>query len=296
VSGPTLRQIRAFLVTAEEGSASAAGKRLRVSQSAVSQQIHEFERQLQVRLLERLGSRFAPTPAGQALIEPVRRMLAALGDIDAAAAPFRHGNAGRVRMGTGATACIHFLPGPLERAKRRMPGLDLFIITGNTPEIVAAVADGSLDVGLVTAGRGGFGPMIETEDLYSDDIVAILPKATARDIPNPVRARELADLPLVLFEPGGATRDLIDRWFQSARLRPSPVMELGSVEAIKVLVRAGFACSLIPRLAIDSDEKQLAVRLISRPIARKLCLVLRSDKVLDRGLRTLLEELRRVRT
>ena len=50
----------------------------------------------------------------------------------------------------------------------------------------------------------------------------------------------LADQPLLLYEAGGNTRQIIDRWFARGGRSPKPVMELGSVEAIKQLVGAGL--------------------------------------------------------
>src|SRR5262245_47277391 len=107
---PSLRQLRTFLAVVETGGISAAADALNLTQPAASQQIRELERTLRVRLLERAGGRMQPTAAGSALLEPARRIQAALQDAAAAAAAHRGGEAGRVRLGTGATACIYLLP------------------------------------------------------------------------------------------------------------------------------------------------------------------------------------------
>jgi DNA-binding transcriptional LysR family regulator len=59
-----------------------------------------------------------------------------------------------------------------------------------------------------------------------------------------------AELPVVLYEAGGHARRVIDDWFIAAGLVPKPVMELGSVEAIRELVAAGLGCAMLPRLAV----------------------------------------------
>jgi DNA-binding transcriptional LysR family regulator len=58
--------------------------------------------------------------------------------------------AGRVRVGTGATASIYLLPPILRRLRARYPEVELVIVTGNTTEIAKAVAENALDVGVVT--------------------------------------------------------------------------------------------------------------------------------------------------
>ncbi len=288
----TLRQLRAFLLTAENGSASTAARLLGVTQPAVSQQLQELEAMLRVRLIERVGIRMLPTPAGRALIEPVRRAFVALEQIEPAVAAFREPDAGLVRLGTGATACIHFLPEPLARTQAQMPNLQLIVVTGNTAEMVSAIEDGSIDVGLVTGDEFRSSASIHVEPVFDEELVGILPKRLEHQLPATLRPQDLARLPLILFDPAGRTRDIINGWFRSEGVRPVPAMELGSIEAIKNLVGAGLGVSLIPDLATRSMPGTVVRRRLARPVRRQLSLALRADKVLDAGLRALLGEIR----
>jgi DNA-binding transcriptional LysR family regulator len=288
----TLRQMRAFLLTVEKSSASAAARLLGVSQSAVSQQLQELEKLLQVKLLERVGVRILPTQAGRALMAPVRQALAAVEQIEPAISEFRSDGTGTIRLGTGATACIHFLPKPLMRIRAQLPKLQVLVVTGNTDEIVNAIENGSIDVGLITGDLARLNPMIHVEEILADDLVAIVPKTNARELPDTLRPRDLASLPLILFDPAGRTRDIINVWFQRDGVKPIAAMELGSIEAIKTLVGAGLGASLIPRLAADVLGPDIVCRPLAEPIRRHLCLALRADKVLDAGLRTTLAQLR----
>lgn len=291
-SAVTLRQLRAFLLTAENGSASMAARNLGVTQPAVSQQLQELERQLRVRLLERVGIRMLPTPAGRALIDPVRRALSALDQIEPALAAFRQHEGSLVRLGSGATACIYFLPEPLARTQARVPNLQVVVVTGNTGEIVTAVESGALDVGLVTGDVARSNPLLYAEHVFEEDLIGILPKKPDYQVSEALRAQDLTRMPLILHEPAGRTRDIIDGWFKVEGIRPNPAMELGSIEAIKTLVGAGLGASLIPRLAATPASHNIVYRRLSRPVRRQLTLVMRTDKMLDAGLRTLLAEIR----
>src|SRR5690606_35875526 len=103
----------------------------------------------------------------------------------------------------------------------------------------------------------------------------------------------LAELPLVLYEPGANTRRLVDDWFLAAGLSPKPVMALGNVEAIKELAGAGLGCGVLPRMstARPEDRARLLVRSLTPRLARTLALVLRRDKPLGRGLREVVRAL-----
>lgn len=281
---PTLRQLRAFATTAEIGSLTQAARVLHLTQPAVSQQLRELQRVLGVRLLERANGRLVPTAAGSAILGPARHAQAAIAEVAAVALACRSGEAGRVRLGTGATACIYLLPPILAAARQRMPGLEIIVETGNTPEILRHVRQGTLDAGLVTLPHTLDRGLMRVK-LRRDELVALVPAATAFD--SAVTPAQLAGQPLILYERGGDTRGIVDAWFRNAGLTPRPIMELGSVEAIKVLVGSGLGASVLPRLALD-QEVPGARRLALRPTtARELGLVMRKEKILDRGMQAL---------
>jgi DNA-binding transcriptional LysR family regulator len=292
MSTPTLRQLRTFLAVTESGSVSAAARSLNLTQPAASQQLRELERALSVRLLDRAGGKMVPTAAGQALLDPARRAQAAAEDTVAAMAEHRRGDTGRVRLGTGATACIFLLPPVLAAVKQAMPGLVVTVAIGNTADVLVQLEAGDLDVALVTfpvpTSRA-----LSTTKLLADPLMALLPEGIAP--PGvAVTALELTAMPLILYEAGGNTRGMTDTWFRRAGLVPRPIMELGSVEAIKVLVGSGLGASVLPSLALRGAVAGAITRKLKPAISRDLGIVLRREKVMDRSLRLFLAELNQV--
>ncbi len=294
MTDPTIRQLRTFLAVVETGQVSAAARALNLTQPAASQQLRELERTLRVRLLDRAGGRVVPTAAGAALVEPARRAQAAIDDAGAVAAAYRDGAVGRVRVGSGATACIHLLPAVLSEAKRRMPGLEAVVATGNTGDIVRRVEAGALDVGLATMPVPASRSLL-VEPLMIDRMVALLPAALA-SADAAVDAAGLAGMPLILYEPAGSTRAIIDGWFRQVGLGVVPIMQLDSVETIKALVGGGLGASVLPELALGTAIPGTVVRPLRPALSRQLAIVLRRTKVMDRGLRVILDALRAVAT
>lgn len=287
---PTFRQLRTFLAVVETGGITTAAQALGLTQPAASQQLRELERAMGVRLLERVSGRSVPTAAGRALMEPARRAQAAVEDARAVGAAHRSGEAGRVRLGTGATASIHLLPPVLAELNERMPGLEVIIATGNTPEMLRRVEEGDLDAALVTL-PAAVGRSLTATPVATDPLVALLPEAMAPGGQRAVSAADLERLPLILYEAGANTRTIIDAWFRRAGLVPRPIMELGSVEAIKVLVSGGRGCSVLPALALGSGVGGAVIRPLRPALSRQLAVVLRKEKVIDRGLGRLLDTL-----
>lgn len=85
LDGVSLDQVRTFLAAVDEGSFSAAGRRLGRAQSVVSQTLANLEGQLGIRLFDRAGRRPVPTPEGRALLPEARAVAAGIGALRARA-------------------------------------------------------------------------------------------------------------------------------------------------------------------------------------------------------------------
>jgi DNA-binding transcriptional LysR family regulator len=287
-----LGYLQSFLVVIESGSFSAAAERLHLSQPAVSLQVRQLEKSLKAPLIERVGRTAKPTAAGAALLAHARQVNAAVDLAVDAVARQASGAAGRIRLGTGATACIFLLPPILKELRTSLPALEITVTTGNTPEIAKAVEDNVIDIGLVTMPVSG--RSFEIIPVLKDEFVLIAP----RDMPLPARITPavLATKPVVLFEPGGNTRRIADQWLTRGGVSLKPLMSLGSVEAIKEMVRAGLGCAILPGMAVSAAAKprDLIVRSLSPRLYRRLAVVVRRDKRLDLGLRKTLSALRAI--
>ncbi|OKH88453.1 LysR family transcriptional regulator [Thalassospira sp. TSL5-1] len=281
--GFNLDQLQAFADVVDLGSFSAAAERRNLSQPAVSQQVKLLETRLGVRLIERIGKRAMPTAAGQVLRAQIGPIDQAVRNALDAVAPFGKGVKGQVRIGCGATACIYFLPAVLAGIQQDYPDLEISVKTGNTVDMARLIENNELDIGFVTlplASRA-----LEITPVMKDPFVAIF--AADHLAPGPVSPPEMVQMPLVLFEQGANTRTLADGWLRRAGSHFRPVMELGSVEAIKELVGAGLGASILPSMAVIDGRSNLPVR--ARPLepamGRDLAIVMRRDKTLTLGLR-----------
>jgi DNA-binding transcriptional LysR family regulator len=287
-----LDYLQSFLVVIECGSFSAAAERLQLSQPAVSLQVRQLEKSLNATLIERVGRKATPTAAGAALLAHAHQVNAAVASAVDAVAHHAAGTAGRVRLGTGATACIFLLPPILKQLRTALPALEITVTTGNTAEIAKAIEDNTIDIALVTmpvAGRS-----FAITPVLDDEFVLIAPHSMP--LPARITPAVLSARPVLLFEPGGNTRRIADQWLARGGVSLRPLMSLGSVEAIKEMVRAGLGCAILPGMAVSAEAKRrdLIVRSLSPKLYRRLAIVVRRDKRLDRGLRATLSALQAI--
>jgi DNA-binding transcriptional LysR family regulator len=285
-----LDHLTTFASVMAHGSFSAAARQLGLSQPAVSLQIRQLERRLGAVLVERTGREARPSAAGAALLSHVGAVRSAVEAALDAVAPHAAGMTGRVHIGTGATACTYLLPPLLRRLRRQFPDADISVATGNTSRIVQAVEADELDLGLVTLPAGG--RSLDVTPVLDDEFLALAP-ASMR-LPARIGAAALAGRPLVAYESDGHTRRIVDGWFARAGVEPQVAMSLGSIEAIKQMVRAGMGCAVVPGLSVqgERDRQGLQARSLSPRLHRRLGVVVRRDKRLHRALAAALQALK----
>jgi DNA-binding transcriptional LysR family regulator len=271
--------VRTLRAVVRRASFSRAAEALGLSQPAVSHQIRHLESAVGTPLVERIGRRAVVTLAGGLLLEHAERAFAELELARQAIQRLRGVVAGRVRLGTGATASIYLLPPVLRRLRRAHPELELVVVTGNAAQVAAAVASGDLDVGLVALPVRGRHLIVTP--FRNDPLVAIAPRSrewTKRR--RGVRPHDLAESPLILYEPGGTIRTVIDGWFRAAGVTPRVAMELGNAEAIKKLVEAGLGVSIGSAITVRAETRAgtLLALALQPPLVRRLALIRRRDR------------------
>ena len=286
----SLGHLQTFVQVAKHGSFSAAAQRLGITQPAVSLQIRQLEKRLGASLVERVGRRARPTAAGGELLAHAEQIDAVVASAIDAVTRRATGAMGRVRLGTGATACILLLPRILKELRHRFPLLEITVTTGNTAHIVRAIEDNVLDVGLVTMPVTG--RALEVTPVVTDEFVVVAPPTMA--LPARVTPAVLAGVPIVLFEPGGHTRRIADEWFARTGVTITPMMSVGSVSAIKEMAAAGLTCAVLPGLALrrPADRAGLVVRRLSPRLFRRLAVVVRRDKPLGHGVGAMVKALK----
>lgn len=122
---------RAFLVTAEEGSFSAAARALRMAQPTIGRQVAALEEELGVALFERVGNTLELTDAGIGLMEHVRAMGDAASKVSLAATGQSESVEGTVCITASELIAAHVLPPMLARLRLAHPGIELEIVASN---------------------------------------------------------------------------------------------------------------------------------------------------------------------
>jgi len=247
-----LRHLRTFRAVAETGSFTLAGRRVNLSQAAVSLHIKALEKELGTALFARVRKRATLTPAGQTLLKHAQAILGACDLARSEIAALAEQQRATLRVGTASTMiAIYPLPEILSELKKRFPLLDLVVFAGTSEAIVRRLLEHRLDVGVISLPIEA--PLLQTESLYGDRLVAVVPPSHPLARAREVTVMQLAAEPLILGERGGNRRRIIDLFFEHAGVRPHVAMELNRDEAIKKMVEVGLGVGILPWLTVQRE-------------------------------------------
>lgn len=240
-----IKELEAFVAVAEELHFSRAAERLHIAQPPLSYRIQQLEKQLKVKLFNRSTRLVTLTEAGECLLGPARKVLAAVEAAETSVSAFNAGLSGRVRLGFAGASTSKVLPALAQEVRRRYPGIDLRL-QGQVYADAALeqVANGQLDMGFVRLPIHR--PGVSYRVIEHERLVCALPSSHPLAGAREVRLEDLADEAVISFPAGGGSslRTALLDAFGRAGVTPRIVQEAPDSYTILALVAAGAGLTL----------------------------------------------------
>ena len=249
-----LRQLEILRAVAETGSFTGAGRRLHVSQSAVSRQILLLESELNEPLFWRIKRKVKITPAGEALLQLAIRVFADIKETTTSITETQEKLTGTVRLVGGMTVSLYVFPTLLREFRRSHPEVDVKVLTGPAERLLRKLRAGAADLGLLTLPVDE--PDLITVPVMREEMMLVTYPSHPLAKRGRVEPSELVRQPFVLYEPGSNTRRVIDELFIKEKIQPRMVMETENVEIIKAMVKSGFGITIISQQAVEREVKE----------------------------------------
>jgi DNA-binding transcriptional LysR family regulator len=254
-----LRQLEIVKIVADSGSFTAAARQMHVSQSAISRQILMLEEELKEPLFVRLGRRVRLTPAGEELVALGKRVLADVRDTTTSIVEHHKKLSGTIHLAGGMTVCLHVFPSLLKEYRRRHPDVDVKLTTGGTPQLLERVRSGTVDVALLTLPVEGADLM--QVPVLREELLLVMHPSHPVGRHRRIRASDLDEQPLVLFERGSSTRRVIDDMIAREQIGPRIVMETENVEILKALTMIGMGLTVLPYQSLAREARSGTLRI-----------------------------------
>ncbi|MDA9095596.1 LysR family transcriptional regulator [Porticoccaceae bacterium] len=246
------RQLRYFLVCAQELSFTKAADRLLLSQSALSQQIREFERKLELSLFVRQGRGIALTPAGKEL---QRRVEPHFSQLDQIVSDLKYQQG--ISEGTIVIAGVHpiisyWLPSLIANYAQRYPRIKFSLRCGGSLEMLELISNRTADIGLI---YHNVVSDLDLEPLFTEKLVAIF-SSKLPDAQQILKAKSLLEnTPLIMPKFGYSLRRLIEDALETKV--ENTQIETETVSSMLNLARHGAGVCFLPAYVLNDGYQDL---------------------------------------
>lgn len=243
-----LRHLRYFIAVAEERHFTRAAERLGIRQPPLSIQIRQLEAEIGTPLFHRLTRGVELTEGGKLLLDEARDILERVERAKLAVRRRALGETGRMRVGfAGATYFHPRIPALIRAYRDRYPAMVLAPEQSNTPQLVAGLHAGQIDVAFVRPPLQD-GEDLAVESLVEEDMLAVLPSSHVLAGAEAVALTALAGETFILFPRaiGAGLYDAVFSAFLRAGFSPRLGQEAPQITSIVPMVAAGFGVSVVP--------------------------------------------------
>ncbi|MCU1323967.1 MAG: transcriptional regulator, LysR family [Acidobacteriaceae bacterium] len=244
-----LRHLRYFCAVAEHRSFTVAARQLNVSQSGVSGQVRDLEKEIGVTLLHRRKREVALTPEGSAFFHEAREILMRSERAVDMAMRASKGQSGRLTVGLCGPVTASCLPKAIRTFRKQFPGVALSLREHSPAEQVDALLDGRIDMGFTRGIPSEVKHLLYQELLFREPVIVALPKGHPLAQHDAVSVRQLTSERLILFGREGAPEvfDSIVAMCKKARFSPKIADTPSSWHSVLTMVESGEGLGLVPQ-------------------------------------------------
>lgn len=239
-----LRQLEYFVAVAEEANFTRAAERVRISQSGVSAQIRQLERELGATLINRSARTATLTAAGEAALEHARAALASASAVQQAVGEVNGLIRGRLTVGMVIGCTVGPLFEALAAFHYAHPRVEISLLEDTSDRLIDGVRSGVIDVALV--GTAGVAPDgLGSLTIVSERLVALVPPEHPLAKGPTVTIADIAEHPLVCMPKGAGIRTVFDGACASRGIQPAIALQASAADAIADLAGRGLGVAIL---------------------------------------------------
>ena len=242
-----LKHLRTFVAVSEYGTVSEAAVRLHTAQPALSRQIIDLEKELGIKLFDRVGRRLRLTGEGEAFLGNCRRLLGHVSSLSDLAQDLRRGESGVLKVTASPQMIDNVFSTFLHHYAKRYPKVQVRLIEGIGDAVLAMVERGEAHLGTVAHEA----VPADSEHFGSRPLLPITFSA-AYHAPfklgpgHSIDIRGLASYPLLVLDPSFVLRKTFDAACRLARVRANVLFECSSPHTLLSLAESGHGIAVVP--------------------------------------------------
>ncbi len=282
-----LKDMRLFLAIAEEKNLTRAALKNGYTQSAASHMLRNIETELGFSLFSRSQHGLTLTRNGEALLPPIRRVMAASEYFEQSAASIRGIQTGHIRIGAYLSASVQWLPPALKKFLSDYPDMTVEVLEGCSLEIEGWLENGSIDFGICGPHPDG---KMDWLPLKKEPYLAVC----AKDSPHAKHKQfDLRDLQNVPYIKEKGESDLLQQFQQIGFVPPKPAFTSQNTYSMLSMVSHNLGVCILPELVVRDISENVALLPLNPPIERVMGVRIPSAKKASPAASLLIAQLQR---
>ncbi|MGJ8638156.1 MAG: LysR family transcriptional regulator [Opitutaceae bacterium] len=245
------RQLLAFCTLVQTGSFTETARILNLTQSAISHSIKNLESDMRCQLVTRTGRKINITEDGEDLYKDAQHILNQMQEARSRIQDRANWGRGRLRIGASTTACQYILPVVLREFNECFPDCILSIFPADTPELLEKVRCHEIDLAIIVDPSDINDVAIKA--LFTDELILVTSPIHEFAQNRTIKMSKIAQERLVLYNKSSQTFDQIENFFRVNKISLHNYIELGSMEAIKELVKINYGVSFLASWIVEKE-------------------------------------------
>ena len=246
-----LNRLRTFLLVAREKSCTKAAELICITQPAVTMQIKTLEQSLGVTLFRKGSKALELTDAGEVLLNYATRIFAVVEEMEHVLEGYADLSRGTLTIGTTRSFARHLMPGLLALFQERCPKVKVILKEGSSQEIAEGLEKFKYDLGVI--GRIPERSRLKVIPYTKEEFCLVLSPTHRLAGRKQVSLQELQTEPIIIRESGSGSRYAVLSLLEEHKVKPSVLIEAGSVEFIKeyIIKQKGISFLYKPEIQLE---------------------------------------------
>lgn len=266
-----LHHFRLVYTISKEGTLTKAANTLHLTQSALSHQLKELERELDVEIFKRQGKRLHLSEQGARFLKSSEKILAEIKALEEDMLNYKNGKTSKLSISMQCYTAYHWLPGIIKYYRKRWPDINIQILSDATSRPLEYLMNGDLDIGIVRTQM--VNTRIKYEPIFEDNLVAIVSKD------HPLAKKDIIEISdfqgqemiLPLYDPSYQDTPLIESLIQAQQVKPKTLHRIHYTDATIEMVNANLGVSVMADWIIEPylKGKNIVVKHLHHTVARR---------------------------
>lgn len=277
-----LNQLRALYCVVKTGAFAKAAEELCVTEPAVYIQVRSLERDMGFVLLDKFGKDLHPTEMGRVLYDYAEKIFGLVEEVTQAVQELQDLKSGSLRLGVTKALSQYLMPTVIANFQDRHPQISIHLDERSSRELVEGILCHRFE--LAIAAQVPSPERVAVVPFTSDELILVASPRSKLVKKDRVTLQDLAAESIILSDSRSATKFTMWHEFEKRDLKPVSIIEAGSTEFIKSLVKKGNGYAFIASICVRDDIKNgtlAAIPLVEGSFKMDICIIHLKGKTLS---------------